>query len=77
MFGGRPDGGTPTVIDTLRFANKLKEAGMEPRLAEAITRVVNAEFTALEERQSRRRGGGTQTQPNRDTRPTISDPTSR
>ena len=34
-----------TVIDTLRFANSLREAGMEPIHAEAISRAINDELT--------------------------------
>ena len=34
-----------TVIDTLRFANRLKEAGVEPRQAEAMSRAINDELT--------------------------------
>lgn len=34
-----------TVIDTLRFANRLKEAGVEPRQAEAMSRTINDELT--------------------------------
>lgn len=34
-----------TVIDTLRYANSLKEAGVEPRQAEAMSRAINDELT--------------------------------
>lgn len=34
-----------TVIDTLRFANRLKEAGVDPRQAEAMSRTFNDELT--------------------------------
>ena len=34
-----------TVIDTLRFANRLKEAGVDPRQAEAMSRAFNDELT--------------------------------
>lgn len=34
-----------TVIDTLRFANRLKEAGVDPRQAEAMSRAYNDELT--------------------------------
>ena len=33
-----------TVIDTLRFANRLKEAGVEPGQAEAMSRAFNDEL---------------------------------
>ena len=34
-----------TVIDTLRYANSLKEAGVDPRQAEAMSRAINNELT--------------------------------
>ena len=34
-----------TVIDTLRYADRLKEAGLEPRQAEAMSRALNDELT--------------------------------
>ncbi len=34
-----------TVIDTLRYANSLKAAGVEPRQAEAMSRAINDELT--------------------------------
>lgn len=34
-----------TVIDTLRFANRLKEAGVEPRQAEAMSSAFNDEIS--------------------------------
>lgn len=34
-----------TVIDTLRFANRLKEAGVETRQAEAMSRAFNDELS--------------------------------
>ncbi|MYD99053.1 MAG: hypothetical protein F4X98_16910 [Gammaproteobacteria bacterium] len=34
-----------TVIDTLRYANSLKEAGVEPSQAEAMSRAINDELT--------------------------------
>ncbi len=33
-----------TVIDTLRFANRLKDAGVEGRQAEAMSRAINDEL---------------------------------
>ena len=33
------------VIDTLRYADRLKEAGIETRQAEAMSRAINAELT--------------------------------
>ena len=33
------------VIDTLRYADRLKEAGVEPGQAEAMARALNAEMT--------------------------------
>ena len=35
----------PTVIDTLRYADRLKAAGVEPGQAEAMSRALNAELT--------------------------------
>ena len=35
----------PTVIDTLRYADRLKAAGVEPAQAEAMSRALNAELT--------------------------------
>lgn len=35
----------PTVIDTLRYANRLKQAGVETGQAEAMSRALNAELT--------------------------------
>ena len=35
----------PTVIDTLRYADRLKAAGIEPSQAEAMSRALNAELT--------------------------------
>ena len=34
----------PTVIDTLRFANRLKRAGVDPGQAEAMSRAFNDEL---------------------------------
>ena len=34
-----------TVIDTLRYADRLKDAGLEPRQAEAMSRALNDELT--------------------------------
>lgn len=36
----------PTVIDTLRYANRLKDAGVDTRQAEAMAEAINDELTA-------------------------------